>query len=128
MPSFNFVRFSFSMKVTFSGLLNCLDGVVSTEERLVFMTTNYLDRLDAALIRPGRVDVKQIIDYASPSQLYRMFLRFYPHMSHNDAQTFSELVINTGFKYNVAQVQGYFMLHKEDASGALRNVYMLKDT
>ena len=31
-------------RVTFSGLLNCLDGVASTEARIVFMTTNYLDR------------------------------------------------------------------------------------
>lgn len=31
-------------RVTFSGLLNCLDGVASTEARIMFMTTNYLDR------------------------------------------------------------------------------------
>ena len=31
-------------RVTFSGLLNTLDGVASTEARIVFMTTNYLDR------------------------------------------------------------------------------------
>lgn len=48
-------------RVTFSGLLNCLDGVASTEARILFMTTNYLERLDPALIRPGRVDVKEYI-------------------------------------------------------------------
>jgi len=48
-------------RVTFSGLLNCLDGVASTEARILFMTTNYLDRLDPALVRPGRVDVKEYI-------------------------------------------------------------------
>lgn len=31
-------------RVTFSGLLNCLDGVASTEARIMFMTTNYLER------------------------------------------------------------------------------------
>lgn len=31
-------------RVTFSGLLNCLDGVASTEARIMFMTTNYIDR------------------------------------------------------------------------------------
>lgn len=30
--------------VTFSGLLNALDGVVATEERLIFMTTNHIER------------------------------------------------------------------------------------
>jgi chaperone BCS1 len=47
--------------------------VVSTwlysEERLVFMTTNYLDRLDPALIRPGRVDFAQLIDNATEYQV-----------------------------------------------------------
>lgn len=43
--------------LTFSGLLNVLDGAVAGEERLIFMTTNHLEALDPALIRPGRVDV-----------------------------------------------------------------------
>lgn len=40
-----------------------------SEERLVFMTTNYLERLDPALIRPGRVDYAQLIDDASEYQV-----------------------------------------------------------
>ena len=47
-------------RLTFSGLLNAIDGVTSTEGRIVFMTTNYPERLDAALIRPGRVDFRYI--------------------------------------------------------------------
>ncbi|KAL8808114.1 MAG: hypothetical protein Q9223_007759, partial [Gallowayella weberi] len=43
--------------VTFSGLLNALDGVASAEERILFLTTNHVDRLDGALVRPGRVDM-----------------------------------------------------------------------
>lgn len=44
--------------VTFSGLLNAIDGVASQEGRLFFMTTNHIEKLDPALIRPGRCDVK----------------------------------------------------------------------
>jgi mitochondrial chaperone BCS1 len=55
--------------VTFSGLLNILDGAVSSEERLIFMTTNYVDRLDSALIRPGRIDFAQLIADATPYQV-----------------------------------------------------------
>lgn len=36
-------------RLTFSGLLNALDGVASTEARIVFMTTNHLDRYSALL-------------------------------------------------------------------------------
>jgi chaperone BCS1 len=42
---------SASVGVTFSGLLNALDGVAATEGRVMFMTTNHIERLDAALIR-----------------------------------------------------------------------------
>lgn len=40
-------------RVTFSGLLNALDGVAAQEGKLVFMTTNHVDKLDPALVRPG---------------------------------------------------------------------------
>ena len=40
--------------LTLSGLLNALDGAAAAEGRVVLMTTNYVERLDAALIRPGR--------------------------------------------------------------------------
>lgn len=55
--------------VTFSGLLNVLDGVAASEDRLVFMTTNHIERLDPALIRPGRVDYCQLIGDATDHQV-----------------------------------------------------------
>jgi chaperone BCS1 len=42
--------------LTLSGLLNGLDGVVASEERIIFMTTNHPQLLDPAITRPGRVD------------------------------------------------------------------------
>ncbi|PNT75003.1 hypothetical protein BRADI_1g26126v3 [Brachypodium distachyon] len=46
-------------KITLSGLLNFIDGLWSTsgEERIILLTTNYKDRLDPALLRPGRMDM-----------------------------------------------------------------------
>ncbi|XP_051215651.1 AAA-ATPase At3g50940-like [Lolium perenne] len=46
-------------KITLSGLLNFIDGLWSTsgEERIIVFTTNYKDRLDRALLRPGRMDM-----------------------------------------------------------------------
>lgn len=43
--------------VSFSGLLNALDGVRSQEGSILFMTTNHREKLDPALLRPGRCDV-----------------------------------------------------------------------
>uniref|UniRef100_A0A1I8PJS9 Mitochondrial chaperone BCS1 n=1 Tax=Stomoxys calcitrans TaxID=35570 RepID=A0A1I8PJS9_STOCA len=101
-------------RVTFSGLLNCLDGVASTEARIVFMTTNYIDRLDPALIRPGRVDVQEYVGYCSRFQLIEMFNRFYQHdnISQASAEKFAESVMREGKDVSPAQIQGYFMRHK----------------
>ncbi|KAH7532588.1 AAA-ATPase ASD, mitochondrial [Ziziphus jujuba] len=54
-------------KVTLSGLLNCIDGIWSAcgGERLVVFTTNYVDKLDPALIRRGRMDKPIEFSYCS---------------------------------------------------------------
>lgn len=63
--------------VTFSGLLNALDGVASGESRIIFMTTNHLERLDPALIRPGRVDMICELGDADAKQVRELLVRFY---------------------------------------------------
>ncbi|MEX2026900.1 MAG: AAA family ATPase, partial [Pirellulaceae bacterium] len=65
-------------KLSFSGLLNAIDGVAAGEGRLLFATTNHIERLDPALIRPGRIDKKLEISYADRDQLRRIFRRFFP--------------------------------------------------
>lgn len=44
------------LKLTLSVLLNVLDGVLETPGRIIIMTSNHPERLDPALIRPGRID------------------------------------------------------------------------
>lgn len=97
--------------VTFSGLLNALDGVASAEERIIFMTTNHEDRLDPALIRPGRVDIKELLDDASDSQITEMFLRFYEG-ERELAKEFLSSVRKGGKGVSTAQLQGMFVFNK----------------
>jgi len=65
-------------KVTLSGLLNVLDSISSEEGRVTFATTNHIENLDPALIRPGRMDVKIRYNLASTKQVEQVFKRFYP--------------------------------------------------
>lgn len=44
-------------KIDLSFLLNLLDGVLEIPGRIVVMTSNYPEKLDQALIRPGRIDI-----------------------------------------------------------------------
>ena len=63
--------------VSLSGLLNALDGVGAQEGRLLFATTNKYEALDAALRRPGRMDVHVEFGLASGYQIGELFKRFY---------------------------------------------------
>ncbi len=58
-------------------LLNLLDGVLETPGRILVITTNYPERLDAALIRPGRIDVKIRFDKAPRTMIRDMVANFY---------------------------------------------------
>ncbi|XP_056289465.1 mitochondrial chaperone BCS1 isoform X2 [Pseudoliparis swirei] len=113
-------------RLTFSGLLNALDGVASSEARIVFMTTNFIDRLDPALIRPGRVDLKQYIGNCTRQQLAQMFRRFYPDEPASDGERFAERALAAHSEVSAALVQGHFLLHKRDPAGAVDNVAQMK--
>ncbi|OWM74659.1 AAA-ATPase At3g50940-like [Punica granatum] len=55
-------------QVTLSGLLNFIDGLWSScgDERIIVFTTNHKEKLDAALLRPGRMDVHVHMSYCTP--------------------------------------------------------------
>lgn len=125
-PTENPLAYQGMGRLTFSGLLNSLDGVASSEARIVFMTTNFIDRLDAALIRPGRVDLKQYIGHCTNWQLTQMFGRFYPHEPASEAERFAERALATHSEISAAQVQGHFLLHKMDPVGSIDNVDQIK--
>ncbi|KAL7144203.1 hypothetical protein ABFS83_08G243400 [Erythranthe nasuta] len=56
-----------SSKVTLSGLLNFVDGLWSScgDERIIIFTTNHVEKLDPALLRPGRMDVHINMSYCT---------------------------------------------------------------
>lgn len=71
-------------------------------------------RLDPALIRPGRVDVKEYIGYCSKYQIEKMFEKFYQNESKSNVEKFANRVLEFKKPVSAAQLQGFFMIHKED--------------
>ncbi|KAK8907028.1 hypothetical protein QC760_004297 [Botrytis cinerea] len=66
-----------SGKVSLSALLNVIDGVASQEGRILIMTTNHIEKLDEALIRPGRVDMTVHFDLATKENMEQIFRSIY---------------------------------------------------
>lgn len=64
-------------KISLSALLNVIDGVASQEGRILIMTTNHIEKLDEALIRPGRVDMTVHFDLASKDNMEQIFKGIY---------------------------------------------------
>ena len=120
--------------VTFSGLLNALDGVASAEERLLFLTTNHVQRLDDALIRPGRVDMTIRLGEATRWQASKLWDRFYGELDTQGLykgrflgrleelgiiapQDAEQMIIGKGT--SAAALQGLFLRNKGDMPGAI---------
>jgi chaperone BCS1 len=114
--------------VTFSGLLNALDGVASGEERIIFLTTNHIERLDEALVRPGRIDMTVRLGDATVWQIEQLWDRFYADIDVDGegrrrfmAEVKKLRLIDA---ISTAALQGLFLYNKDDIDGA---VSMLKD-
>ncbi|CAN8254769.1 unnamed protein product [Cochlearia groenlandica] len=71
-------------KVTLSGLLNFIDGLWSScgDERIIIFTTNYKEKLDAALLRPGRMDMHIHMSYCTPSTFEALALNYLEVKEH----------------------------------------------
>ena len=62
--------------ISFSGLLNAMCGIAVSEGRIMFMTTNHPEKLDPALIRPGRIDVHFEVGRPNKAQTASYLHRF----------------------------------------------------
>jgi chaperone BCS1 len=120
--------------VTFSGLLNALDGVASAEERVIFLTTNHVDRLDEALVRPGRVDMTVRLGEATRYQVAALWDRFYGDFDSNGIYKtrFLRRLADLGLiedehgqktdwskATSTAALQGLFLYNKGNMDGAI---------
>ncbi|KAL0951948.1 hypothetical protein HGRIS_008599 [Hohenbuehelia grisea] len=117
--------------VSMSALLNVIDGVGSEAGRLFFATTNYVDHLDSAFLRPGRIDKKVEYYLATKAQAASLFKRFFPNYtlskpdekgsSINDlSELFAEGIPK--HEFSTAELQGYLLLYKREPRSAAENV------
>jgi len=78
-------------KVTFSGVLNCLDGIFTKRGMITIITTNNYDTLDSALTRKGRMDKHIIMEYPEIHQIKTYVKLFYDVNSNIELDGMSKL-------------------------------------
>ena len=64
-------------KLTLSFILNLLDGLDENHGRILIITSNYYDKIDKALIRPGRIDLQVEMKNASLNTIKEMYTHYY---------------------------------------------------
>ena len=127
--------------VTFAGLLNAIDGITSSEERILFLTTNHVERLDAALIRPGRVDMAVRLGEATRYQAAKLWSRFYGDVDEDgiNQMRFLQALEEQGIVQaegqesaepanvtSAAALQGLFLKNKHSMEGAIAGAIELR--
>jgi len=91
-----------------SGVLNVLDGVVDCPERILVMTTNHPEKLDPALIRPGRINLKLHLNYMQAPEMLQMLAHYFGELTpaqHSSAKAAFLEATTHGVQFTPAQLE-----------------------
>jgi mitochondrial chaperone BCS1 len=134
--------------ISLSALLNIIDGVASSEGRILVMTTNHIEKLDAALLRPGRVDLSIAFGYSDREAIKDLFLAIYaplecelprkvPAIAASRPSSSSEMSVALSSsedlstladtfadripmgEFTPAEIQGFLLFNKKDPMAAI---------
>lgn len=100
-------------KISFSSLLNCLDGVFYKHGVIVIITTNHMEKLDEALLRTGRIDVKVEIPLPSDKEISEYLSLFYQ----------TEVEVFGIFNIKMSDVQEICLTNRDNSLAALKQIY-----
>jgi len=81
-------------QLNIAGILNTLDGVVDTPDRVIIFTTNHIDHIDPALLRPGRIDLKIKLDYIEPDVSIEMIKYYFSFIEKEDEEQIKDFIKN----------------------------------
>ncbi|EEF49439.1 ATP binding protein, putative [Ricinus communis] len=108
-------------QVTLSGLLNFVDGLWSScgDERVIVFTTNHKEKLDPALLRPGRMDVHIHMSYCTPCGFKMLAFNYLGITEHPLFLEIEEMIEIT--KVTPAEI-GEQLMKSEEPEVALRGL------
>jgi len=110
--------------VSFSAILNFLDGVYSKEDLITIITTNHIDRLDKALIRPMRMDYIFNFTYCTKFQYEEIFKLIFPDKLEIMKELY-KLIKNK--KFTTSTVQKYLIKFIYEPDEILKNINVFEE-
>jgi ATP-dependent 26S proteasome regulatory subunit len=95
--------------ITLDDILNLWDGLKETPGRILGISSNHYNKLDPALIRPGRIDITIHLDNVNQSIIQEMFTHYYGFkMDMNKLKK-----IKNGL-YSPAEIINYYSIYKDE--------------
>lgn len=91
---------------------------------MIIITTNNAAKLDPALLRPGRIDKKYLIDYVEKDEIEEMFLKYFPGKTKK-AVSFRDTIV--GNNITTAEIQQHFIKYQYSAELACKQRFELVD-
>lgn len=102
-------------EVSLSALLNAIDGVFAREGRILFMTSNHPDKIDPALLRPGRADSRLVLGLLDRRMAWSMMELF----GCGSVATMGQVLDGVVFPVSAAEMQERLIQHTRHVEWAV---------
>ena len=104
-------------RITLDDILNLWDGLNEATGRIMGITSNFYDKLDPALTRPGRIDITLHMENASRDTIREMFSFYYSQPIPE-----KELMKIKDRAFSPAYLINLFVMHRENPQTFLKTL------
>jgi SpoVK/Ycf46/Vps4 family AAA+-type ATPase len=107
--------------ITLDDLLNLWDGIRENTGRIMIITTNHYDKLDPALIRPGRIDIALNLGNTSREVIAEMYSHYYGQPIDD-----AELELIPDRFYSPAEIINVYVSNSSNPRGFIERLISMK--
>jgi hypothetical protein len=107
--------------ITLDDLLNLWDGIRENTGRIMIITTNHYDKLDPALIRPGRIDIALNLGNTSREVIAEMYSHYYDQPIDD-----AELELIPDRFYSPAEIINVYVSNSSNPRGFIERLISMK--
>lgn len=106
--------------LTLNDVLNVLDGVCESQNRIIIMTSNHIEKIDPALLRPGRCDLTVKFELATRKTITEMFQCYFDQsIPDSDVSQLPDQI------YSPAYISSLMLGNFQDPDAALQKLLEL---
>jgi AAA+ superfamily predicted ATPase len=113
--------------VTYSDILNILDGISSAYGNIIFITSNHIEKIGKSLLRPGRIDIIEYVPYADKDFITTYLKNFYKDSTSDIIEKLAEQMINYNENIVPAEIQNHVIQYRNNIQDCIDNIDKFRD-